>query len=82
MNLGDWLKGQGVSARDVRGAVKEARQVTQTVQVMASVAEDVLSRLAAKQNLGKKTKAVAVLGVKVAGAVREGAAGMLRERKR
>lgn len=82
MNLGDWLRSQGVGARDLRKAVKEARSVVQTTHVVASVVENVLLRIAAKPNLGKKTKVVAVVGVKVARTVRKGASDMLAERKR
>lgn len=79
MNLRDWLLSQGVSSRDIREAVREARQTTETAGKVAGVVEKVLLKVASKAK-GNKTRTAAVLGARASRMVREGAEGMLKKR--
>jgi hypothetical protein len=80
MNLRWLLESQGLTARDIDRAVREARQVVRVTRSGADFLATMLEKLAEKSQPGKKQQILAI-GSLMVGRVRDGANDMLKVKK-
>ena len=76
MNLRLFLQAQGLSARDIDEAVREARQATRMVQTASGALVEVLTR-AAYRFEGERARKILAVGATVAQKVHDGLSEML-----
>jgi uncharacterized protein (UPF0147 family) len=77
MSFRDVLLKNGVSPRDIREAVEDARDVVRKVNQWAGVGHRALASLASSKKLGNKTRSVVVLGAKALNVLELGAGSKL-----
>jgi hypothetical protein len=80
MNLRSFLEMSGVSEKDLKEAVRDARQTTRSVARFMGVAEVILEKAEQRLLPGKKSHAAVVLAKKMVGHVKRGAQTMVNER--
>ena len=75
--LREFLKGAGVSERDIGEAVREARKVTQAVEFWGNLAHGALSHLSTHPKIGKRVRPYIVFGSRLVQSATDGARTML-----
>lgn len=78
-NLRAFLQLQGLSARDIDDAVREARQATRVVHTASGALVEVFTR-AAHRVEGERTKKALAVGAKVAQRIHDDLSTMLAKR--
>lgn len=78
-HLRDFLKMQGLTAKDIDEAVKEARKATRVLHFASGASVEVFTRIAAKVD-NPKVKSALFRSAVVASKVHEGVGAMLKKR--